>query len=200
MRIFFVVVLLLFGPRWMKLNFPFWKASKYCPSWRSMGWRELRVTAGGRTSHCLVATLNDTSWNEWFSMFSVVWMFFCNFFPNFSAIFQTPGEYLCHAPRPPPPLTTPRRQHRSCSSLSLTPGSHGWMWEIAKCHGPWIFWMIFEARNFIAAKSVELRAFSDKVQRGSVFFGGQNHAKRLGWNNKLKQVYSRGMCNVASMH
>ena len=51
--------------------------------------------------------------------------------------------------------------------------------------------MIFEARNFIAAKSVELRAFSDKVQRGSVFFLGQNHAKRLGWRNK---THSRGMC------
>lgn len=37
--------------------------------------------------------------------------------------------------------------------------------------------------------------------RGEVFFfWGQNHAKRLGWRNKLKQVYSRGMCNVASMH
>ena len=40
--------------------------------------------------------------------------------------------------------------------------------------------MIFEARNFIAAKSVELRAFSDKVQRGSVFFLGTESCKAVG--------------------
>ena len=158
-----------------------------------------------RTSHCLVATLNDTS--DILHQKLLAWMVSMTMVFQFSECFS-----------PTSSLTFPQSPY-----VALPGHLHHWqLWEgstgVAVLYhwrlGPMVWcgcqmsWTVnflrkkIEARNFIAAKSVELRAFSDKVQRGSVFFffRGQNYAKRLGWRNKLKQVYSWGMWNVTSMH